>query len=217
MRTITTGLGVLVLTGSLLVGCGGDDDAVSALRDGEAPGEDTDADGGGAVELGGEGEGGDSGGDGGDSGDGDGGDAEAFCAEAAGIEERMAALQEDTSTGAQLDEMSTTFDDLAEDAPDEIAADMEALAGAFAGLADVFERVDPADPESLQVLEEESARLEEEFGDLEAASANVERYLSEECGIDFGPQAGATEGGPQESGGESDSQESSGQDDGGNG
>ena len=181
MRTITTGLGVLALTGALLVGCGGDDEAATALRNGEAPGEGGDADRG-TVEP-----------------EGDGGD-EAFCAQAAGIEERVAALEEDLSTGAQLDELSATFEDLAEDAPDEIADDMDTLVQAFAALAEVLDRVDLTDPESLQVLEEESARLEEEFGDLEAAGENVETYLRDECGIDLGAGIDAPEGGVQDGG-----------------
>lgn len=191
MRTFTTGLGVLVLTGSLLVGCGGDDEAASALRDGEAPGEDGDAEGGTAALEG-------------DGGEGDGGDEDPFCAEVEGIEERMAALQEDTSTGEQLDEMSATFEELAEDAPDEIAEDMDTLARALAELAEVFERVDFEDPESLEVLEEESARLEEEFGDLEAAGQNVETYLREECGIDIGADVDAPPGGGEDGGGQDD-------------
>ena len=180
MRTFTTRFGILVLTGSLLVACGGDDEAVSALRNGEAPGEDGDPDGG-TLER-----------------EGDRGKEDAFCAEAAGIEERMAGLQEDMPTGEQLDEVSATFQGLAEDAPDEVADDMDTLARALAELADVFERIDFQDPEALQVLEEESARLEEEFGDLGAAGENVETYLREECGIDIGQDDGRQDDGTQD-------------------
>ena len=190
--TFPTGLGILALTGSLLVGCGGgDEDAATALRDGEAPADDAaegnplarddDGDRGGDA---GEGDalGGDDGGDGGTG---------AFCAEAAGVERRFAALDDtDVPSGEEFTEVSEAFADLSDDAPDEIADDMETIATALGRLAEVFEGIDIADPESLEALEEEAARLEDELGDLEAAGENVETYLEEECGVDLGGDAG---------------------------
>ena len=190
--TFPTGLGILALTGSLLVGCGGgDEDAATALRDGEAPADDAaegnpltrddDGDRGGDA---GEGDalGGDDGGDGGTG---------AFCAEAAGVERRFAALDDtDVPSGEEFTEVSEAFADLSDDAPDEIADDMETIATALGRLAEVFEGIDIADPESLEALEEEAARLEDELGDLEAAGENVEAYLEEECGVDLGGDAG---------------------------
>ena len=205
MRRLPTGLGILALTGSLLVGCGGgDDDAADALRDGEDP--QGEADGGNALE------GGD--GDGGDGGDGGGNDDDRFCAEAADLEERLGSLElggEALPSSEQFAQVSTGFEDLAEDAPDEVAGDMRRIADALTALGEVFERIDIQDPESLEVLEEESARLEEEFGDLEAAGENVETYLKEECGIDLGGDANA------EPDGTGDGTGDGGQDDGGTG
>ena len=178
MRRLPTGLGILALTGTLLVGCGGgDDDAADALRDGEAPQDE--GDGGNALDGGND----DGGGDGG------GNDEDRFCAEAADLEDRLGSLQgggDRLPSAEQFTEVSAGFEDLAEDAPDEVADDMRTIAGALTALGEVFERIDIQDPESLEALEEESARLEEQFGDLEAAGENVETYLKEECGIDLG-------------------------------
>ena len=191
MRRLPTGLGILALTGSLLVGCGGgDDDAADALRDGEDPQEE--ADGGNALD----------GGDDDGGGNGGGNDEDRFCAEAADLEERLGSLDlggEQLPTSEQFGQVSTGFEDLADDAPDEVAGDMRRIAEALTALGEVFERIDIQDPESLEVLEDESARLEEEFSDLEAAGENVETYLKEECGIDLGGDANdepdVTEGG----------------------
>jgi len=187
VRRLPTGLGILALTGSLLVGCGGgDDDAADALRDGEDPQDESD--GGNALD----------GGDDGDGGGGGGNDDDRFCAEAADLEERLGSLElggEQLPSSEQFAQVSTGFEDLADDAPDEVAGDMRRIADALTALGEVFERIDIQDPESLEVLEDESARLEEEFGDLEAAGENVETYLKEECGIDLGGDANAEDDG----------------------
>lgn len=110
----------------------------------------------------------------------------AFCERAEELEERFASLDTSTEPSPELfREVSDSFVELAEDAPDEIADDMEALATALSAFADIFEQVDPGDPESLAVLEEEAERLEEESGNLEEASDNVETYFRDECGIDL--------------------------------
>ena len=176
MRRLPTGLGILALTGTLLVGCGGgDDDVADALRDGEDP---QDEPGGNALDGG--------------------SDEDRFCAEAADLEERFASLDlagDELPTSEQFEQVSTGFEDLAEDAPDEVADDMRTIAEVLTAVGEVFERIDIQDPESLEALQEESARLEDEFSDLEAAGENVETYLKEECGIDLGGDANAEDDG----------------------
>jgi hypothetical protein len=128
---------------------------------------------------------------------------DAFCADAREAEDRLAELGED----AQLDpsafrEVSDTFDGLAEEAPDEIASDMDALASAFRALADVIGDVDLGDPDSFGALQEEAGKLQEQFGDLEQSLTDVQTYLRDECGIDLDdslptgglPGAGVEEG-----------------------
>jgi hypothetical protein len=211
VRRAPTGLAILALTAGLLVGCGGgDDDVATALRDGEAP-----DDGGGDDNRLTDGDDRSSGddddnpmveaaeGDDGDDRDAE-GDAVAFCLEAADVEERLAAIEDsEAPTPDQLAEVSDAFSDLAARAPDDVAEDMRSIAGALTALGDAFGRIDIEDPESLEALEEESARLEEEFGDLEAAGENVETYLKEECGIDLGGDA-ALPGDEEETGRDGD-------------
>jgi hypothetical protein len=189
VRRLPTGLGILALTGSLLVGCGGgDDDVADALRDGEDP---QDEPGGNALDGGN------------DDGDDRGSDEDRFCAEAADLEERFASLDlagDELPTSEQFEQVSTGFEDLAEDAPDEVADDMRTIAEVLTAVGEVFERIDIQDPESLEALQEESARLEDEFSDLEAAGENVETYLKEECGIDLGGDAGDEQDGSGDDG-----------------
>lgn len=166
MRPFFPALGTLALLGVLLAGCG--DDGGSGSGDAAAPAS---------------------------SEDGGSASAVAFCARAEGLEERLAGLDSSGGPTPELfEEVSDAFGELAADAPDEIRADLETLAAALAALAEVFEEVDPEDPESLAVLEEEAARLEEEGKRLEEAGSNVEAYLREECGIDF--QEGSSGAGP---------------------
>ncbi|MET0765258.1 MAG: hypothetical protein ABWY29_10355 [Blastococcus sp.] len=62
-------------------------------------------------------------------------------------------------------------------APDEIATDWNALTSGLDRLSESFADFDVTDPESL-------AAMEQAEGDLSEASANVEIYLRDECGIE---------------------------------
>jgi hypothetical protein len=103
-----------------------------------------------------------------------------FCEQAAGIEQRVESAMSD------LDEESPSvpdaFTQVAEElraieAPDAIASDWDAMAAGLDRMAEAFADFDITDPDSL-------AALEEAEGDLTTASANVEDYLRDECGIE---------------------------------
>lgn len=128
-------------------------------------------------------------------GDGSGDDVEAFCAEAEDVVDSFADLQGVSEPTPELfQEVSDAFGTLADDAPEEIRGDMETLVAGLSALGDVLEEVDPDDPTSLTALTEEIERLEAEGDSIEEAGANVEAYLSDECGIDLSEAGEATEG-----------------------
>lgn len=123
-------------------------------------------------------------------------ETEAFCADAEEVIDSFADLQGVSEPTPELfREVSDAFGTLANDAPEEIRADMETLVAGLSALGDALEDLDPEDPASIATLTEEIQRLEEEQGtSIEEASGNVEAYLSDECGIDLGDEAGqATE------------------------
>jgi hypothetical protein len=103
-----------------------------------------------------------------------------FCTQAAGIDERvdeaLADLEgNDPSVGEAFRQIAEEL--RAIEAPDEIAADWNALAGGLDRLSESFADFDVTDPESL-------AAMEKAEGDLSRASSNVENYLRDECGIE---------------------------------
>ena len=107
------------------------------------------------------------------------GDAD-FCAQAAGIDERVDEALADLEGNDPS--VAEAFRQIAEElraieAPDEIATDWNALAGGLDRLSESFADFDVTDPESL-------AAMEQAEGDLSEASANVETYLRDECGIE---------------------------------
>jgi hypothetical protein len=69
------------------------------------------------------------------------------------------------------------------DPPAEIADDWEALAGGLDQFAAAFAQFDPNDPAKASAFEQQATQLQ---GQLTAAGANVEKYLTEQCGIDTG-------------------------------
>ena len=76
------------------------------------------------------------------------------------------------------------LDDLADNAPDEIKADVQTLSGALKTLIDVFESVD-YDFTKLAQDPTAAAKLQEfDTQELQDASARVEAYLTQVCGID---------------------------------
>jgi hypothetical protein len=104
---------------------------------------------------------------------------EDFCAQAAGIDERVDAALSDA--GGDDPSVADTFRQLAAELravepPEEIAADWEAQAAGVDRMADALADLDITDPGSLEALEE----IE---GDLSTASDNVASYLRDECGL----------------------------------
>jgi hypothetical protein len=103
-----------------------------------------------------------------------------FCEQAAGIEQRVESAMSD------LDEESPSvpdaFTQVAEElraieAPDAIASDWDAMAAGLDRMAEAFADFDITDPDSL-------AAVDAAESDLSTASANVEDYLRDECGIE---------------------------------
>lgn len=114
-------------------------------------------------------------------GGGGGGSAESFCDDAEGLNERFEALDDmDMPDASTFAEVRDALDELTP--PDEIADDYNTVKDAISRFTEVFEDFDPENPD-MAILEELQG-LEEEMGNLEAASANVEAYLNDECGID---------------------------------
>ena len=107
-----------------------------------------------------------------------------FCAEAAAVEEQVttaltgvaddpvALVQALTATAGQV---------RAVQAPAEIAADWNALAGGLEQLAAVFTTLDLDDPNALATLEEQVGQIE---SGLAGSGTNVENYLRAECGME---------------------------------
>jgi hypothetical protein len=84
--------------------------------------------------------------------------------------------------------VSDAFTQIAEElrgieAPPAIAADWDAMAGGLDRIGEAVSNLDITDPDSLAALDGVDV-------DLSKASANVETYLKDECGIDTG--SGAT-------------------------
>ena len=103
-----------------------------------------------------------------------------FCTQAAGIDERV----DDALADLEGNDPSVAeaFRQIADElraikAPDEIATDWTALTSGLDRLSESFADFDVTDPESL-------AAMEQAEGDLSEASANVETYLRDECGIE---------------------------------
>jgi hypothetical protein len=105
-------------------------------------------------------------------------DATEFCAQAAGIDERVDAALAD---GEDDPSLSEAFRQIATDLrgiepPTAIAADWTAMAAGLDRMADAFGQVDVTDLGSLEALEQAE-------GDLTEAGDRVDDYLGDECGI----------------------------------
>jgi hypothetical protein len=102
-----------------------------------------------------------------------------FCSHAAGIDQRVDAALSDMDDGvASLPEVLRQIGDELRDiaAPAEITADWKAMATGLDGMADAFADFDITDLDSLDALDQAE-------GNLTEASTDVERYLSDECGL----------------------------------
>jgi hypothetical protein len=183
-RLLTLALIPLLL---FLVACGGDDD-----DDGDAGGDQPSA-----SDSGGSGDSGDS-----DSSDGDGdGDSDANVDDAEAILENCPELIAsfgtiaaiggggDPSADFDINDAVEAFQNAADQAPDEIKADMQIMADAFADFSAAIEEVgvDLNDPASFATLDaEQQAQLLEALEsfdnpELTEASANLSAYFTEHC------------------------------------
>ena len=105
-----------------------------------------------------------------------------FCTEAAGIQERISSSADAAGDPTRLPQIfrETAQEIRAVEPPAEIAADWNALADGVQQFATTLEGVDFTDPNALATLEQSLAPLEQDLND---ASANVQGYLSQECGL----------------------------------
>jgi hypothetical protein len=153
---------------------GGGDDAPGPTDDGDDDATDSngDGDGEGAFGLGGD-----------------------FCAQVSEADRFFSSFDDDSDVQdpAEVSDMIRQARDALDaiDPPAEIAADWNQLVGAVGELADLFERVDFSDPQSLANLEddpellEEFMTIEERFEGVEEAGDRVADYVREECGIEL--------------------------------
>jgi hypothetical protein len=173
-RGLLAALSALLLFFVAACGDDGDDatDVVEDVDDGDDADAPTDGDGEGASGLGGD-----------------------FCAQVSEADRFFSSFDDDTDVqdpaevSAMIRQARDTLDAI--DPPAEIAADWNQLVGAVGELADLFERVDFSDPQSLANLEddpellEEFLTIEQRFEGVEEAGDRVADYVREECGIEL--------------------------------
>lgn len=114
---------------------------------------------------------------------------EAFCATARVFAEDNPALIFDrydpanpSGAAALLEQAAERLDGWASDAPGEVRADVEAIAGAARELGLAF-TAPPPEPDR-------TAELESTFAEVEQASARVTAFTRERCGVDLDPAGG---------------------------
>jgi hypothetical protein len=105
-----------------------------------------------------------------------------FCQKAAAIEASVGSAVGDQSDPSSIPQaLQTAAAQIRSiDPPSEIAADWTALAGGVEQLATAFASVDFTDENAVATFEAQASQLESQ---LSGASANVEKYLSDKCGI----------------------------------
>jgi hypothetical protein len=113
---------------------------------------------------------------------------EAFCGQAKDFESVFGGESFSNTDPASLkddyEKAKSALDDLADKAPDEIKSDVETLSSALSTLMDVFASVD-YDVTKLAQDPEAAAKLQDfDTQELSDASARVEAYLTQVCGID---------------------------------
>jgi hypothetical protein len=87
-------------------------------------------------------------------------------------------------TDSDLDDVSTFFDEFAEEAPEEIRADFQVLADAYEAYAEAIEGIDlqsgqTPDPEALQQLQDALTSIDQE--EVTAASERISAWANENC------------------------------------
>ena len=118
---------------------------------------------------------------------GGGGSVEAFCERLAEFQAREGEFQNAFEDPEQLDEAVDAVDGIADAAPDEIRDDAKVVADGFRDLADAFSDIDPDDPDAaLEAFED----VDEQLAEVEEASAAVEAYAAENCGLDLSGEGG---------------------------
>jgi hypothetical protein len=105
-----------------------------------------------------------------------------FCTKAAAIESSVTSAVTDESDPAAIPQAlrEAAAKIRAIDPPSEIASDWSALAGGVEQLATAFAGVDFRDQGAVASFQQTASDLEAK---LSGASANVEKYLSDKCGL----------------------------------
>ena len=113
-----------------------------------------------------------------------------FCTQAAGIESSDSSAVTDESDPASIQQaLQTAVRKIrAIHAPSEISSDWTALADGVEQLATAFGNVNFKDPNAVASFEATANNLEKQ---LSGASANVQKYLSDKCGLTI-PSESAT-------------------------
>ena len=108
-----------------------------------------------------------------------------FCTQAAAIEASVGSAVANQADPASIPQalQAAAAQIRAIDPPSEIAEDWTALAGGVEQLATAFAAVDLNDANAVATFEQQASQLEAQ---LSGPSANVEKYLSDECGISTG-------------------------------
>jgi hypothetical protein len=109
-----------------------------------------------------------------------------FCERVAALEDSIGLEAVGEGDFSGLAESADVLDALVAEAPAEIRGDMEVTAEFLRIIADAYEGVDADDPAAaLEVFEEIGPAIEELGAELAVAGANIERFLTEECGLEL--------------------------------
>ena len=105
-----------------------------------------------------------------------------FCTQAAAIESNVTSAVADQADPSSIPQalQAAAAQIRAIDPPSDIASDWNALAGGVEQLATAFAAVDLNDENAVATFEQQASQLESQ---LSGPSANVEKYLSDKCGI----------------------------------
>jgi hypothetical protein len=105
-----------------------------------------------------------------------------FCTQAAAIEASVGKAVADQADPSSIPQalQAAAAQIRAIHPPSEIAADWNALAGGVEQLATAFAAVDFNDQNAVATFEQQASQLEAQ---LSGSSAKVEKYLSDQCGI----------------------------------
>jgi hypothetical protein len=108
-----------------------------------------------------------------------------FCTAATALNEQLdSAVSGGGDPASVEDSLRTASEGIrAIEPPAEISDDWNTLADGLDELGAAYTELDEADPESVSAFQQRVAELQ---GELTGASANVETYLTEQCGIDTG-------------------------------